>query len=78
MKSKAELNQLAKSMQPAIEAAVNAATDKVLTIKMVAEMLGVSKWAIYTRCRNNQIPFKKKNGRLYFSKNEITSYYLNS
>lgn len=78
MKSKAEIDQLAKSLKPVVEAAVTQCSDDALTVKDVAKMLNVSTWAIYTRCREHQIPFTKKHGRLYFSKNAITKYYLSN
>lgn len=78
MRTKAEIDQIARRLEPVIEKAMQSATDEVLTVKKTAEMLGVSKWGIYTRVQNKQIPYTKKNGRLYFSKNAIINYYINS
>ena len=50
--------------------------DKLLTIKQVGEMLGLTENAIRTRCSRGQIPHHKKHGNLYFSKDELTAYYL--
>lgn len=39
-------------------------------------MLGLTENAIRTRCSRGQIPHHKKHGNLYFSKDELTAYYL--
>jgi len=50
--------------------------DEILTVKDVADMLDLSMDAVRTRCSRGQLPFHKKSGTLYFSKNEITEYIL--
>lgn len=52
-------------------------TDELLTAKQCADWLGITVDALYGRCQRGQIPFKRKHGALYFSKNEVTEYYLN-
>lgn len=76
--NKAELNQLAKSLRPAVDSAIQCATDEILTVEGVAKMLGVTVNAIYIRCNKGQIPYKKRGKRLYFSKNALLNYYLGS
>lgn len=50
--------------------------DEILTSGQVAEMLGITEIAVRARCRRSQIPYHRKHGQLYFSKNELTDYYL--
>lgn len=76
MQTKAEINQLVKGLSPVISEAVKKGSDTILTVHDVAEMLNISDRAVYQRCRRGQIPHRRKHGRLYFSKNTITKYYL--
>jgi hypothetical protein len=76
MKTLAEINQLAKAISPTIEAALNKCSDEILITKQVADMLGVKVNAIYNRCSKGEIPYKKKGGRKFFSKNEILKCFL--
>lgn len=78
MRTKAELDQLAKSLKPTVEATLKECTDVMMNAKEVAEMLGVSVAAIHIRCSLKKMPYTKKHGRLYFSKNAITKYYLSN
>lgn len=74
--NKAEINQLAKSLQPYIEAAIKQTTDEILTVESAAKMLGATPTAIRIRCCRGQIPYQKRGKRLYFSKNALLHYYL--
>lgn len=76
MKTKAEINQLANSLKPIVEAAISQQSDEVLCVRDVALMLGISDSGVKKRCSRKQIPYTKKHGRLYFSKNAINKYYL--
>ncbi len=76
--NKAEINQLAKAIKPAIFEAVSSQSDEVLTVKDVASMLQISTDAVRMRCKRKQLPFTKKNRRLYFSKNAIIKHYLST
>ena len=74
--NKAELNQLAKSLQPAIDSAIKQTTDEILTVEGAAEMLDTTPGAIRIRCCRGQMPYQKRGKRLYFSKNALLNYYL--
>lgn len=76
MLTKAELNQLASSLRPVVEAAIQQATDEILTVESAAEMLNTTPNAIRLRCNRGQMPYQKRGKRLYFSKNELLKYYL--
>ena len=66
-----ELRQFEDVLRKVLEVA----KDELMDTKKCAEWLGVSKDAIRQRCEQNKIPFHKKHGFLYFSKNEIMNYY---
>ena len=51
-------------------------SDELLTTKSCAEMLGVTVGALHKRCASGTIPYHRKHGALYFSKKEVTSYYM--
>lgn len=51
--------------------------DELMSVKQVAEYLGISEDAVRTRCYRGTIPCHRKHGTLYFSKDEVTEYYLN-
>lgn len=74
--NKAELNQLAKSLQPAIDSAIKQTTDEILTVEGAAKMLNVTPNAIHCRCKTGKMPYQKRGKRLYFSKNALLNYYL--
>ncbi len=80
MLTSTELKKLAKEIEPAVVEAVKKAhvdaMDEVLNVATVASMLGMSKEAIRKRCRENRIPYNEVDGRYYFSKNSINTYYL--
>lgn len=78
MKTKAEINQLAMSLKPTVEAAIIQCSDDTLSTKQVAVLLGISVAAVHIRCSRKKIPYNRKHGRLYFSKNEVTKYYLSN
>lgn len=50
--------------------------DRILTVKQVAGLLGISETAVRMRCQRGQMPFHRRNGGLYFSENELNEYYL--
>jgi hypothetical protein len=50
--------------------------DEVLTTKQVSEILGITVQAVQKRCSRGQLPYHKKSGTLYFSKNELTEFLL--
>lgn len=76
MLTKAELNQLASSLRPVVEAVIQQATDEILTVESAAKMLNTTPNAIRLRCNRGQMPYRKRGKRLYFSKNELLKYYL--
>lgn len=51
-------------------------SDELLTAKQCAERLGIKIEALYARVKRQQIPYHKKHDTLFFSKNEVTAYYL--
>jgi|WetSurMetagenome_2_1015567.scaffolds.fasta_scaffold830840_2 hypothetical protein len=49
--------------------------DELLSTKKCAELLGITTEALGKRCSRGTIPYHKKHGTVYFSKNEVTKYY---
>lgn len=50
--------------------------DTILTTEKTAEYLGTTPGAIVKRVERGQLPYHKRHGLLYFSKNEIDAYLL--
>lgn len=50
--------------------------DEIMNSKRAAEYLGCSIRAIQDRAVRNMIPCHRRGGKLYFSKQELTRYYL--
>jgi len=50
--------------------------DVLMTVKQVAEYLGISQDAVRKRCQRKQLPYHTRTRRLYFSKNEIDNALL--
>lgn len=50
--------------------------DEILTVKDVANLLRISRMAVYMKVRRKQIPYNKVGGTLYFSKVELINHYL--
>ena len=48
--------------------------DQLLTVEQAADLLSLSVPTIYTLVSKNQLPVNKRGKRLYFSKQEITSW----
>jgi excisionase family DNA binding protein len=48
--------------------------DQLLTIQQTAEFLHVQKQTLYTYVSKGTIPYNKRAGRLYFSKNDIIEW----
>ena len=49
-------------------------TDNPLSIDGIALLTGYTKPTLYGYCQKNLIPYHKKNGRLFFFKNEIIDW----
>ena len=47
-----------------------------MTVETCAAYMGMTQDAIRKRCARGQIPFHKKDGHLYFSRNEVRAFYL--
>jgi len=73
MLSKSETNKIAKAVAEQIGSVV---PDEILTVETAAKLLNTSVTALYRRVSRKQIPFKKVHRRVYFSKNELTEFYL--
>lgn len=50
--------------------------DEVMTVEQVAEYLGIKPKTVHNKANAGELPHRKKFGRLYFSKQEITRYCL--
>lgn len=50
--------------------------DEVMTVEQVADYLGIKPKTVHNKANAGELPCKKKFGRLYFSKQEITRYCL--
>ena len=51
-------------------------TDELMTTAQAAEFLGISVNALQLRRNRTDIPSHKKDGNIYYSKRELTKYYL--
>ena len=65
-----------KTMEERFKAHLLHYVDEILTTKQVCEMLGKSKSVIDQMCKRGKIPFHKKDGLRYFSKNELIDYFF--
>ncbi len=50
--------------------------DEVMTVEQVADYLGIKPKTVHNKACNGELPHRKKFGRLYFSKQEITKCCL--
>ena len=50
--------------------------DEILTPQQAADYLGISLNALQLRRNRTEIPSHKKDGAVYYSKRELTQYYL--
>lgn len=64
-----------RMIETVVEKASQLPKDELMNTKQCSEQLGISEKALRQRCQKNTIPFHKKHGFLYFSKNEIMKYY---
>ena len=48
--------------------------DELMTIQDASEMLHLSVTTLYSKCSRNELPYKKRSKRLYFSKKELRDY----
>ena len=71
MLSLSEINLIAEKVAQLAKPA-----DEIMSIEQAAEYLHTTRDALAKRIERKQIPFHKKNGRLYFSRNELNAYYL--
>lgn len=51
-------------------------TDELMTSKQAADYLGITENALRTRRSKTAIPSHKRDGIVYYSRRELTSYYL--
>lgn len=51
-------------------------TDELMTPKQAADYLGISLSALQQRRLNTNMPSHMRDGRVYYSKRELTEYYL--
>lgn len=51
--------------------------DEMMNSKQCAEWLGISVNTLHKRCESGIIPYRKRNGRLSFFKNEVQEYEKN-
>ncbi|WP_148335662.1 helix-turn-helix domain-containing protein [Bacteroides neonati] len=50
--------------------------DELLTAKSCSEWLNISIGALHKRCEKGKIPCYRRHGALYFSKKEVSAYYM--
>ena len=67
-----ELRQIEEIVRKALEVG----KDELMNSKQCATWLDISVAALQKRCNDNTIPYHKRDRLLYFSKNEVTKYYL--
>lgn len=68
----ADIREIAK--QVAVE--LHKMQDEVMTITEVARLFDTTEKAIRTKCYRKQLPFNRKEGKYFFSKNEMTKILL--
>lgn len=68
----AEINRIAAK----VAEQVMEQTDELMTTAQAAEFLGISVNALQLRRNRTDIPSHKKDGAIYYSKRELTKYYL--
>ena len=51
--------------------------DAVLSVKEVADMIGVQESVIYTKCANGHIPFERLGRKYRFKRSEIIAWWGN-
>ena len=66
-----EINKIAEALAKKV-----GHKDELLTIKQASEWLGLTENTIRCRCSRGTIPHHRTHGNLYFSKDEVTAYYL--
>ncbi|MEI6143285.1 MAG: helix-turn-helix domain-containing protein [Mariniphaga sp.] len=66
--------QVSKALKEFHPANNNPAKDELLTIKEAADLLSISTSTLYKYVHRREIPCKKRRGRLYFSKFELTEW----
>lgn len=70
------VGRVAELLEEKVEA-LQKQTDEMMNSKQCAEWLGISVNTLHKRCETGLIPYHKRNGRLYFFKNEIQEYEKN-
>lgn len=55
---------------------IRAEMDEIMTVEQVAIYLGIKPKTVHNKANNGELPYKKRFGRLYFSKHEITKLCL--
>lgn len=77
--ARAIASELCRGVEIPLERAVSVHlrkySDILLTSRQAAEFLGKTKADIDQMCRRNQIPYHKKDGRRFFSRNELIDYF---
>ena len=78
------LNELELLIQNSVEKAMNVRSlkdvgqinqsEKFLTIQEASKYLFLTVPTLYSKCSKREIPFCKRNGRLYFSSSELVDY----
>jgi len=72
------LNQVRKALAEVSKLKLDAPKDELLTIEKCADLLSVSVPTVYGYVHKRQIPFMKRQGRLYFSKSELLEWVKSS
>lgn len=72
MLSRTEINLIAEKVAELI----HLKCDELMSAKQCAAWLGISVNTLHSKCSRGHIPYHKKHKTLYFSKNEVTTYYL--
>lgn len=72
MLTRAEINLISESVAEKLEIM----KDELMSSKKCAEWLGISLNTLHKRCEKGKIPCHRKHNALYFSKREVTLYYL--
>ena len=48
--------------------------EQIFTVQQAAEFLTITVPTVYSKCSRGELPHMKRNGRLYFSRSELTEY----
>jgi predicted DNA-binding transcriptional regulator AlpA len=65
-------------MEECVRQEIDLNKEIILNAEEAGELFGVTKWAIYKKVKNDDLPHHKKGMRIYFVKRELVQYIMES